>query len=49
VPPKKVERNIVDAARVLPGHGVAGVVDDDPFVIAQIRGPDVHQAANAAR
>jgi hypothetical protein len=43
VPPQKVEHDIVEAARLLPGHGVAGIVDDGPFVIAQMRGPDAHQ------
>ena len=34
MPAQKVEHDIVEAARLLPGHGVPGIVDDGPFVIA---------------
>jgi hypothetical protein len=44
VPAQKVEHDIVEAARLLPSHGVPGIVDDGPFVIAQVRRPDAHQA-----
>jgi hypothetical protein len=43
MPPQKVEHDIIEAAWLLPGHGVASIVDDGPFVIAQMRGPDTHQ------
>lgn len=43
MPPQKVEHDLVEAKRLLPGHGVAGIVNDGPFVISQMCAPDAHQ------
>ena len=43
MPPQKIENFVVERAGLLPRHGVAGIVDDGPFVVAQVRRPDAHQ------
>ena len=36
---EKVQHDVVECARPLPGHGVAGIVDDGPFVVFHMRAP----------
>jgi hypothetical protein len=43
VPPQKIQNFVIERAGLLPRHGVAGVVNNGPFVMAQMRGPDAHQ------
>jgi hypothetical protein len=39
MPREKVQREIVEPARLLSGHGVAGIVDHRPFVILHVPRP----------
>jgi hypothetical protein len=34
LPPEEIENNVVEPARLLPGHGVTCIMDDGPFVIS---------------